>query len=240
MSSNDLRARLLPEPESPETTIILGIATDLGALPCPCREPPRKPPLQEQRCICALRLERVVPGGDLHYYRDVPPRRNRHPHVGERDARDGVSVLVYPQPVVGLLLVPEHELDDQVHRLPRLYRGYPEEVPDVDYPPPAHLHEEFYYLGAAAYKLAAGRLLDNDYVVRNQAVSPDDQLERALALADAGRADYQHADAKYVHQDAVYVRLLPGLLMDGPAYPPGGACLVGAGHQERYSRPVRP
>ena len=40
-------------------------------------------------------------------------------------------------------------------------------------------------------------------VVGDQAMAADDEVERALALADAALADDQHAEPEDVHQDAV-------------------------------------
>ncbi len=41
-------------------------------------------------------------------------------------------------------------------------------------------------------------------VVGDQPVAADDQVERALALADSAVADDQHAEAEDVHQHAVH------------------------------------
>ena len=49
---------------------------------------------------------------------------------------------------------------------------------------------------------------DFDRVVGDQAVAADDQVERALALADAALAGDQHAEAEDVHQHGVDHRAL--------------------------------
>jgi hypothetical protein len=44
---------------------------------------------------------------------------------------------------------------------------------------------------------------DVDDVVRDEAVAEANELEGALALADAALPDHQHAEAEHVDQDAV-------------------------------------
>ena len=47
---------------------------------------------------------------------------------------------------------------------------------------------------------------DLDGVVGDQAVAPQDQVQRALALADAALADNQDAQAQDVHEHGVHQR----------------------------------
>jgi hypothetical protein len=54
--------------------------------------------------------------------------------------------------------------------------------------------------------------LEHHHVVRDQAMAAADELERALALADAARTEEQHADALHVDERSVGA----GGHMEGP------------------------
>ena len=73
---------------------------------------------------------------------------------------------------------------------------------------PLSVHRMPGELGAGADQDRFGAAPDFDRVVGDQPVAADDQVERALALADAALADQQHAEPEHVEQHAVHDRPL--------------------------------
>ena len=63
-------------------------------------------------------------------------------------------------------------------------------------------------LGARPDQNRFGPAADFHRIVGDEAMSADDQIERALALADAAVTDDEHAEAEDVHEDGVQDRPL--------------------------------
>ena len=74
-----------------------------------------------------------------------------------------------------------------------------EQILDVDDAEPAQLHVVARQLRTGADEDRFRSAPDLDGVVGDQAMAADDQIERALALADAALPDDQHAEAEDVH-----------------------------------------
>ncbi len=94
-------------------------------------------------------------------------------------------------------------MHDQLDALRRSRRGYAEQIRDVDQSEAADFHMVPRQLRAAADQhglLAASHF---DGVVGDQPVAAHDEIERALALADAALAGQEHAEAEDVQQHAV-------------------------------------
>ena len=102
------------------------------------------------------------------------------------------------------LRVPLDELEDDLDLLPLADRRDAEEVLDVDDPEPADLHVVLDDLGARAVDRVGRASLHVDDVVGDEPVAAHDEVERNLALADAGLAEEQDADAEHVEQHAVH------------------------------------
>ena len=123
---------------------------------------------------------------------------------GTLQAEDLVELVVEPEPLVLARRIPALELHDQLDALRRPRRRDAEQVLDVDDAEPAQLHVVPRQLRAGADQDRLGAAPDFDRVVGDQPVAADDQVERALALADAALADDQHAEAEDVHQHGVH------------------------------------
>ena len=99
--------------------------------------------------------------------------------------------------------VPAFQLDDELDALRGPRRGDPEEIAHVDQADAAQLHVVARQRRTGADDDGAAAPADVDDVVRDEAVAEADQLEGALALADAALPHHQHAEAEHVDEDAV-------------------------------------
>ena len=88
----------------------------------------------------------------------------------------------------------------------RPHRRFAVDGADVDQPEAAHFEEILEQRRAAALERRRRDARDLDHVVRHQPLAPADELQRELALANAGIAGDQHTDAEHVHQHAVAFR----------------------------------
>ena len=104
--------------------------------------------------------------------------------------------------------LPAFELDDQLDALRRARRRDAEQILHVDDAEAAQLHVMAGQLGTGADQDRLRAAPDLDGVVGDQTMAADDQVERALALADAALADDQDAEAEDVHQHGVHHRPL--------------------------------
>jgi hypothetical protein len=100
--------------------------------------------------------------------------------------------------------IPPLELHHQLHPLRCARRGDAEQIADVDDAEPAHLHMVPRQVGAGANQVALAAQPYFDSIVGDQPVAAYDQIERALALADAAVAGNQHAEAQNVDEHAVH------------------------------------
>ena len=152
----------------------------------------------------ALQLEQVVAGGDLDDGRHVAAGAHRHDEHRDLDVEDPELLLLHAEPIVLDVRVPLDELEHDLDLLPLADGRDAEEVLDVDDPEPADLHVVLDDLGPGA-EHRLGRLpLHVDDVVGDEAVAAHDEVERDLALADAGLAEQQDADPEDVEQHAVH------------------------------------
>ena len=190
-------AMLLPEPDNPETrmTCISSSPVDRGLLALD--------ELLDR--IDAAALEDVVAHRHLDQHRKVAAGRNRDAHLGDGDAEEGLGRRHHVEPVepdfADFLRV--HQLDDELEVLLRLDGRFAEQEADVEDAQPAHLEEVADQRGAVAFQRIRRDVLQFDHVVGDQAVAARDQLECQLALADAGVALDEHADAEHFEEHAV-------------------------------------
>ena len=155
------------------------------------------------RRVQAARPQQLIAGRHLDEDREVAPGRHRHVDERHLHAEQLVDVLVEPEAVVLARRIPALELDDELHALRRPRRRDAEQIADVDHAEAAHLHVVARQLRAGADHLGLAAPPHLHRVVGDQPMAAHDQIERALALADAAVADDQHAQAEDVHQHAV-------------------------------------
>jgi hypothetical protein len=82
--------------------------------------------------------------------------------------------------------------------------GFAKDGADVQQADAAHFQQVLQQLGAAALDGGLVDAVQVDRVVGHQAVAARDQLQPQLALAQAGFAGDQHAQAQDVHEHAVH------------------------------------
>src|SRR5471030_235127 len=148
----------------------------------------------------AALAQQLVARRDLDEDRDVAPRRHGHAEQRHLQPQNLEELVVEAEALVFARRRPAFELDDELDALRGSRRRNAEQILDVDHAEAAQLHVVARQLGARADE---DRLLpapDFDRVVRHQPVAADDQIERALALADAALAGNQHAEPQDVHQ----------------------------------------
>ena len=153
--------------------------------------------------MLAARAQQLVPRRDLDQDRDVAPGRHRHPDHRDAHAEQLVVALVEAEPIVLAAVLPALELHDELDALRRARRRDAEQVLHVDQAEPADLHVMPRQLRAAAEHERLRPAPQLHGVVGDEPVAADDEIERALALADAALPDDQHAEAEDVHQHAV-------------------------------------
>ena len=96
-----------------------------------------------------------------------------------------------------------HQVDDQLQPHLPSHRGLAEDRLDVEQADAAHLEQVHQQLRAAALEGGLRDTVEVDRVVGHEAVAARNQLQPELALAEAGFAGEQHAEAQDVHEDAV-------------------------------------
>ena len=172
------------------------------------------------RAACAAaRPQQLVARGDFDQDRDVAARRHRHPDHRDPHAEHVVARIVESEPIVLAARLPAFELDDQLDPLRRARRGDAEQILDVDQAEPADLHVMPGQLRAAAEHERLGAAPQLHRVVGHQAVAADDQVERALALADAALPDHSTPSPEDVHQHAVERDARRQQIVEDPAEP---------------------
>src|SRR2546426_5426172 len=134
--------------------------------------------------MMASRSQQLIARGDLDENRDVPPRRHRHADERYPEPEYFVELVVQAKTLVFAGRVPALELHDELDALRGASGGDAEQILDVDQPQTAQLHVVARELGARADQNRLGAAADFDRVVGHEPVSADDQIERALALAD--------------------------------------------------------
>ena len=122
---------------------------------------------------------------------------------GTRKPSSSKNDVVEPEPIVFALRIPAFELHDELDALRRPRRRDAEQIAEVDEAEPAHFHVMPRQLRAAADDDRRRAAADLDGVVGDEPMAAHDQVERALALADAALPDHQHAEAENVEQHAV-------------------------------------
>ena len=100
-------------------------------------------------------------------------------------------------------MLPSFELDDELDALRRARRRHTKKILDVDEAESADLHVVARQLRAAPEHERLRPAPDLDGIIGDESMAADDEIQRALALADAAFADDEYAQAKHVHQDAV-------------------------------------
>ena len=158
---------------------------------------------QRRAAWCAAGAQQLVARRHLDQDGDVAARGHRHADHRDPDAQHVVARIVEAEAIVLAARLPALELHDQLDPLRRPGRRDAEEILDVDQAEAADLHVMAGQLGTGAEHERLGAAAQLHRVVGDEPVAADDEVERALALADAALADDEHAQAEDVHQHAV-------------------------------------
>src|SRR4051812_22769966 len=158
------------------------------------------------RRILAPRTKQLIPGGDFHEDGDAPPWCHRHSNERYAEAEDFVELVVQAEPLVLATWFPPFELDHEFDPLRRARRRDAEEILDVDDPDAPQFHVMARELGTCANQDGLGPPPDLNSVISHETLAADDQIERALALADAALADHQYAQTENIHQHCMQDR----------------------------------
>jgi hypothetical protein len=111
--------------------------------------------------------------------------------------------LVEAEPVVVAVRVPALELHHQFDALRAARRRDAEQIAQVDHAEAADFHVMAGQLRGAADDDRRGASPHLHRIVGHETMATDDEIERALALADAALTDNEHPEAQNVHQHAV-------------------------------------
>src|SRR5690606_17508528 len=178
-------------------------------------------------------LEQVVHRDHLGDDGDVLQRVEREHGRGHLDAEDVALLGDEPGAVVVRAVVPLLELDDDLDALLLPDRADAEQGRDVDDADPADLHVMALELVAAPDEDVVAAPRDVDDVVRDEAVAALDQVQHALALADAAAADEQQTHAVDVGERAVHGRGRREVLLEVGLRPPVQLARLERGADER-------
>ena len=141
--------------------------------------------------------------GHLDQGGDVPPGGDGDIELGDAGSKNEVVFgKAQAQPVVFLFPAPLLQPDDQVDRRFAENRFRAENIPDVDEPQAAQLHEMTAQPRGPADDPPVGPAADFNDIVRNEPVAPGDELDRALAFSHPAVAYDQHAQAEHPEQPA--------------------------------------
>ena len=151
----------------------------------------------------AAHAQQLVAGGHFHQNRQVTSRRHRHANQRHLEPDQFIPGLVQSQPIVLERRIPPIELHHQLDPLRGAGGRDAEQVTDVDQAQAAHFHVVTGQFGTRANDNRLGAPTDFHRVVGDQPVAADDQIQRALALADAAVTNDQDTQAEDVEQDAV-------------------------------------
>src|SRR5690606_35162578 len=165
-------------------------------------------------------LEQVVHRDHLRDDGDVLPRVERDDDLGHLDAENVDLLGDEPGAVVVHAVVPILQLDDNLDALLLPDGADAEQGRDVDDPDSADLHVMPLELVAAPDEDVVAAPRDVDDIVRDEAVAALDQVQHALALADAAPADEQQAHAVHVRERAVHGRGRREVLLEVQLGPP--------------------
>jgi hypothetical protein len=147
--------------------------------------------------------EQLVTGGDFHENREVASRRDGHPNHRHANAERFVIGHVEAEAIVFTRRIPTLQLDDELDPL-RSPRGRDaEQVLHVDQAEAPDLHVMPRQFRAGANQECFGPRAQFHRIVRHEAMAANNQIERALALADPAFTDDQHAQTEDVHDDAM-------------------------------------
>ena len=168
--------------------------------------------------MMAARAQQLVARGDFDEDGDVPPRRDRHPdhrHPRCRAARRtrrrarGDRTRA-PCSHRSSWTTSSTRFDERVDATPNRSWTLMRPSPRISM---------WWRVSSGQVPMTndCGPAAQLDRVVGHQAMAADDEVERALALADAALADDEHAEAEDVHQDAVdRCRAPPGTCRGAP------------------------
>src|SRR5690606_2178498 len=192
-------------------------------------------------------LRRVVPRvaqqqvhrDDFRDHRDVLAGVERDRHGGKRHAEDLRRRAVQARTLVRLRTIPVRQLDHDLDAFLLADRTNAEQSANVDQSDAADLHVMGMEVQPPTeqYVIAAFRNLYD--VVRNQAMPALDQVEHALALADAAATDEQEPDAVDVGHRAVHRRGRGERVVEPGLQPPIELARLELGAQHRYARRIR-
>ena len=111
--------------------------------------------------------------------------------IGIRDAEHFVGLFIESEPIILPPVLPAFELHHELDPLRRSRRRDAEQILDVDQSEPADLHVVPRQFRTGADDERLGPAVQIHDVVRHQAMAADDEVERALALADAALSDHR-------------------------------------------------
>jgi hypothetical protein len=129
-------------------------------------------------------LEKMVQRDDLGDHGDVLARVQRYDHPRHLHSQNVDQLGIEPRAIVVRLLVPGFELNDHLDPLLLADRPDPEQGRDVDDADAADLHVMALQLVPAADDDLGSVPRDDHDVVGDEPMSPLDQIEDRLALAD--------------------------------------------------------
>src|SRR5882757_5299455 len=167
---------------------------------------PDEPLVEGGRGVHAGVAQQVIHRDDFANDREVLAGVERHRHQRQRHVEQLRVLLIEPGAVVLARVVPIFELHHHFDALLLAHRADAEQLFDVDQSDAANLHVMPRNLVPAPdqHVVAAAREVHD--VVRDEPVTPLDQVEHALALADSRPAAKQQPDAEDVGQGAVHRR----------------------------------
>src|SRR3954462_194001 len=147
--------------------------------------------------------QQVVHGDYLGHYGDVLSGVQKHSDLRQVDIKDSCGFHVDTDALHHCVLIPLLQLNDHFDALLLADSANTEDRLNVDETHPTDFHVVTLHLVTAPDENIVAALAGDYKVVGNQAMSPLDEIENALRLADAALARKEEPDAKNVGKRSV-------------------------------------
>src|SRR5262245_40238354 len=148
-----------------------------------------------------LLFEQVVSSRHFENGGDVSTRPYGDLQERDLDIEDDEFLFVDAEAVIFFMGIPFHKLHNDLNDLVVPSGGDPEEIFDVDDSQPADLHVMLDDTRSHASQGGGGFFLDLHDIIGHKPVSPENEVQGALAFADSTFSGDEDSHAEDVHQD---------------------------------------
>jgi hypothetical protein len=140
-------------------------------------------------------------------------------------------VLLESESIELLFFAPVAQSNDQLHLDTVAHGGYAKKLANVENPKPANLDVMAQKVRRLTEDHARRAPITANDIVRDQSVAANQELEGALALADAALSEEEYADPVHVHEHSMKLGLRGKSVVEHRMKGVDGAARPGIGHK---------